>query len=81
LYQGAIEAIFLDAMREMGLVVERPAVPVSIALSDDPAVLTDPRAYPVKVGRAFPPLIRSRLGVKLLLYPAPPPPRLSARWC
>ena len=49
LHQGAIEAIFLDSMREFGLDVSRPAIPVSLQLSEDALELKDPEAYPVRV--------------------------------
>ncbi|KIM44405.1 hypothetical protein M413DRAFT_442389 [Hebeloma cylindrosporum] len=49
LHQGAIEAIFLESMREFGLDVTRPAIPVSIQLSEDELELKDPDAYPVRV--------------------------------
>ena len=47
--QGEIEAIFLDSMKKEGLEVERPIVPISLKMSDDPKELGDPHAYPVKV--------------------------------
>lgn len=50
--------MFLDPMREMGLEVDRPTVPIALELSTDEALLKDPQAYPVKVLRillrAFP---------------------------
>uniref|UniRef100_A0A0W0G6V4 Phenol 2-monooxygenase n=1 Tax=Moniliophthora roreri TaxID=221103 RepID=A0A0W0G6V4_MONRR len=49
LHQGAIEAIFLDNMRAMGVQVDRPIVPTSIQISDNPSVLEDPESYPVRV--------------------------------
>ena len=49
MHQGAIEAIFLDSMREFGLDVSRPAIPVSLQLSEDALELKDPEAYPVRV--------------------------------
>ncbi|PFH50293.1 hypothetical protein AMATHDRAFT_75697 [Amanita thiersii Skay4041] len=49
LHQGAIEALFLDSMKSMGVEVSRPITPVSIQVSDDAAVLQDPTAYPVRV--------------------------------
>ncbi|KAK7685710.1 hypothetical protein QCA50_011054 [Cerrena zonata] len=48
LHQGAIEAIFLDSMREMGLEVDRPIVPSALELSTDEKVLKDPNSYAVK---------------------------------
>ena len=50
LHQGAIEAIFLDSMTSFGVHVERPLVPTSLEISDDPKELADPHSYPVKVG-------------------------------
>ncbi|KAI0296545.1 FAD binding domain-containing protein [Multifurca ochricompacta] len=49
LHQGAIEGIFLDSMKKEGLEVERPIIPVSLQISEDPKALADPHAYPVKV--------------------------------
>ncbi|KAI5120431.1 hypothetical protein M0805_009893 [Coniferiporia weirii] len=49
LHQGAIEAIFLDSMRERGLEVTRPIEPVEITLDDREEILADPNSYPVKV--------------------------------
>ncbi|KDQ61462.1 hypothetical protein JAAARDRAFT_54828 [Jaapia argillacea MUCL 33604] len=49
LHQGAIEAIFIDAMHEMGLDVDRPTIPASIELSEDESLLKDPQAHPLKV--------------------------------
>ena len=48
MHQGAIEAIFLDSMRDMGLEVERPIVPTALELSADAALLADPNSYSVK---------------------------------
>lgn len=48
-HQGGIEAIFIDAMKEKGLHVERPTIPTSLELSEDVIQLQDPRAYPIKV--------------------------------
>ena len=47
LHQGAIESIFLDAMREMGLEVNRPIVPTALRVSTDEDVLKDPQSYAV----------------------------------
>lgn len=47
LHQGAIEAIFLDAMRDMGLEVDRPIVPTALRVSTDEDVLKDPNSYAV----------------------------------
>ncbi|KAK1231895.1 hypothetical protein PQX77_004986 [Marasmius sp. AFHP31] len=49
LHQGAIEAIFLDNMKEMDLEVNRPIIPTSITLSEDEALLNDPESFPVQV--------------------------------
>ena len=49
LHQGEIESLFLDSMRKEGLEVERPIVPVSLQISEDPKEIADPQAYPVKV--------------------------------
>ena len=49
LHQGEIESLFLDSMRKDGLEVERPIVPVSLQISEDPKEIADPHAYPVKV--------------------------------
>ncbi|KAF9269253.1 hypothetical protein L218DRAFT_976998 [Marasmius fiardii PR-910] len=49
LHQGAIEAIFLDNMKESGVQVDRPTIPVSMTLSDHETVLEDPNSYPVQV--------------------------------
>ncbi|KAJ6551443.1 FAD binding domain-containing protein [Mycena capillaripes] len=47
LHQGAIESIFLDSMRSMGVEVSRPIVPTDLEL--DPAKVGDPSAYAVRV--------------------------------
>jgi phenol 2-monooxygenase len=47
LHQGAIEDIFLDAMREKGLEVGRPVVPTKIRMSQDVGQLRDPNAYAI----------------------------------
>ncbi|KAI5123497.1 hypothetical protein M0805_008865 [Coniferiporia weirii] len=49
LHQGAIEAMFLDSMREHGLEVDRPTRPVQISFDDREEVLASPDSYPVKV--------------------------------
>ena len=41
--------MFLDSMKKEGLHVERPIVPISLQISDDPRELADPHAYPIKV--------------------------------
>ncbi|THU93886.1 hypothetical protein K435DRAFT_724952 [Dendrothele bispora CBS 962.96] len=46
LHQGAIEAIFLDSMKEMGVEVNRPVRPTSIAISEDKS---DHDGHPVRV--------------------------------
>ncbi|KAI0628053.1 FAD binding domain-containing protein [Trametes polyzona] len=48
-HQGGIESIFIDSMREKGLVIDRPTVPTSLELLQDEAQLTDLTKYPVKV--------------------------------
>ncbi|KAF7974514.1 hypothetical protein HWV62_12092 [Athelia sp. TMB] len=53
LHQGAIEEIFLDAMKELGLTVDRQTVPLSMQLSTDEAELGDSNAYPVKANKQF----------------------------
>ena len=50
LFQGAIENIFLDALKEMEYTVDRPMMPTAIQLSTDEGELTDPQSYPVEVG-------------------------------
>ncbi|KAJ7254641.1 FAD binding domain-containing protein [Mycena haematopus] len=47
LHQGAIESIFLDSMREMGVEVSRPVVPTHLDL--DATKLEDPNAYATRV--------------------------------
>ncbi|KIK52338.1 hypothetical protein GYMLUDRAFT_49956 [Collybiopsis luxurians FD-317 M1] len=47
LHQGAIEAIFLDNMRDMGVEVSRPVVPISVELDEER--VEDSNAYPVRV--------------------------------
>ncbi|TCD71733.1 hypothetical protein EIP91_005499 [Steccherinum ochraceum] len=49
LHQGAIESIFLDPLREMGVEVNRPIIPTALVLSKDEGLLRDPQAHPVKV--------------------------------
>ena len=56
LHQGEIESLFLDSMRKDGLEVERPIVPISLQISEDPKEIDDPHAYPIKV-RLFPDLL------------------------
>ncbi|KAJ7176637.1 FAD binding domain-containing protein [Mycena filopes] len=47
LHQGAIESIFLDSMRSMGVEVSRPVVPTLLEL--DSAKVGDPREYAARV--------------------------------
>ncbi|KAJ3759350.1 FAD binding domain-containing protein [Lentinula raphanica] len=47
LHQGAIEAIFLDDMRDMGIEVSRPVIPTSIEVNA--ALVEDFGAYPCRV--------------------------------
>ncbi|KAF7377670.1 hypothetical protein MSAN_00189900 [Mycena sanguinolenta] len=47
LHQGAIESIFLDSMREMGVEVSRPVVPTHLDI--DTTKLDDPNAYAARV--------------------------------
>ncbi|KAF8555662.1 hypothetical protein OG21DRAFT_1410577 [Imleria badia] len=49
LHQGAIEAIFLDSMRNHRVEVERPRRPVDIEISEDVDELSSLTSYPVKV--------------------------------
>ncbi|KAF8892176.1 FAD binding domain-containing protein [Infundibulicybe gibba] len=49
LHQGAIESLFLDSMRLMGIEVDRPTVPASIQISEKQAELKDASAYPIRV--------------------------------
>ncbi|KDQ19599.1 hypothetical protein BOTBODRAFT_28168 [Botryobasidium botryosum FD-172 SS1] len=49
LHQGAIEKIFRDAMKEHGLEVDQPMIPISLEISDDEAELSSSTSYPVKV--------------------------------
>jgi hypothetical protein len=53
LHQGEIESLFLNSMRKEGLEVERPIVPITLQISEDPKEVADPHAYPIKV-RYFP---------------------------
>lgn len=50
LHQGAIESIFMDSMRSMGLEIDRPIVPTTLEISTDEAELLDPQSHSVKVG-------------------------------
>ncbi|KAI0092984.1 FAD binding domain-containing protein [Irpex rosettiformis] len=47
LNQGAIENIFIDALAERGVFVDRPVHPASLVLSTDEAELQDHSAHPV----------------------------------
>ncbi|KAJ4479624.1 FAD binding domain-containing protein [Lentinula edodes] len=47
LHQGAIEDIFLDNMRDMGVEVSRPVIPTSLQVTE--ALVDDFHAYPVRV--------------------------------
>ncbi|KAF9233478.1 FAD binding domain-containing protein [Melanogaster broomeanus] len=49
LHQGAIESIFLDSMKALGVEVERSTTPIAIELSSDEAELANPTSHPVKV--------------------------------
>ncbi|KAI9464683.1 FAD binding domain-containing protein [Boletus coccyginus] len=49
LHQGAIEAIFIDSMKDHGVEVERPRQPVDIEISEDADELSSLSSYPVKV--------------------------------
>lgn len=49
LHQGAIESIFLDSMKELGVEVQRSRLPTSIELSKDENELRDPASHPVRV--------------------------------
>ncbi|KAG8995663.1 hypothetical protein FRB94_008888 [Tulasnella sp. JGI-2019a] len=49
LHQGAIENIFKDSMKNLGLQVDRPLQPVELQVSQDTKELSDPDAYPIKV--------------------------------
>ncbi|KAJ7625499.1 FAD binding domain-containing protein [Roridomyces roridus] len=47
LHQGAIEAMFLDSMKSMGVEVSRPIVPTELSLNED--LVGDPEAYAARV--------------------------------
>ncbi|KAL5476595.1 hypothetical protein ACEPAI_3275 [Sanghuangporus weigelae] len=49
LHQGAIEAIFLDSMRQYGLQIDRPIIPTAIRLDDRPEVFESLDSNPVEV--------------------------------
>lgn len=41
--------MFKDSMKTRGVTVERPIVPSSLEISEDPEELLDPSSYPIKV--------------------------------
>lgn len=47
--QASIEALFIESLKSQGISVDRPIVPSSLEISQDPEELLDPSAYPVKV--------------------------------
>lgn len=47
--QGTIEALFIDSLKSHGVTVDRPIVPSSLEISEDPEELLSPSSYPVKV--------------------------------
>ncbi|KAG1737215.1 FAD binding domain-containing protein [Suillus lakei] len=49
LHQGAIENIFIDSMKALGVEVERSTLPTSIELSRDENELANPASHPVRV--------------------------------
>ena len=49
LHQGAIEAIFLDSMRDHGAEVDRPIIPAGIQLDENEDALADQDSYPIKI--------------------------------
>ncbi|KAG2137579.1 FAD binding domain-containing protein [Suillus bovinus] len=49
LHQGAIQAIFMDSMRALGVEVEWSTIPTSIEISKDENELMDPASHPVRV--------------------------------
>lgn len=50
LHQGGVEQIFLEAMEEKGVKVERSTVPTAIDLVEAVTKLQDPSAYTATVG-------------------------------
>jgi phenol 2-monooxygenase (NADPH) len=50
--QGFIEGLLVDALLADGLAVDRPAMPISLEISEDAKELQDPTAYPLKVRRS-----------------------------
>jgi hypothetical protein len=49
LHQGAIEAIFLDELKALGVTVDRPSIPQSLTFTDEAAIISDPSAHAVTV--------------------------------
>ncbi|TFK39715.1 FAD binding domain-containing protein [Crucibulum laeve] len=49
LHQGAIESLFLDSMKSMGIEVSRPFTPASIQVSENEEELKDTSGFPVRV--------------------------------
>ncbi|KAG1774156.1 FAD binding domain-containing protein [Suillus placidus] len=47
--QASIEALFIESLKSQGISVDRPIVPSSLEISEDPKELLDPSSYPVKV--------------------------------
>jgi hypothetical protein len=47
--QASIEALFIESLTSKGISVDRPIVPSSLEISQDPEELLDPSSYPVKV--------------------------------
>ncbi|KAG2137580.1 FAD binding domain-containing protein [Suillus bovinus] len=47
--QASIEAVFLESLKSQGISVDRPIVPSSLEISQDPEELLDPSSYPAKV--------------------------------
>ncbi|KAG2742976.1 hypothetical protein P692DRAFT_20810977 [Suillus brevipes Sb2] len=47
--QASIEALFIESLKSQGISVDRPIVPSSLEISQDPEELLDPSSYPVKV--------------------------------
>lgn len=49
LAQSGIEGLLRDAMRESGIIVQQPTIPISIHLSDDESELQSMDSYPIRV--------------------------------
>ena len=49
LYQGGVEDIFLESMRNMGLEVQRATMPTSIEFTSDDVIMDDSFEHVVKV--------------------------------